>query len=72
MKQSISTVKVYIPDEGKCLKITNGNKIITYMKEPYYELPHYKYKVEEANIEEADKWFKRSFSKVKNIFKFLR
>lgn len=72
MKQEFKTIKVFIPDKNKCLKITHKGKIITYIKEPYIENPNYNYTVEEVDIEEANKWFKRSFSKVKNVFKFLR
>ena len=72
MKQELITIKVFTPDKGRCLKISQKGKIITYMKEPYFENPNYKYSVEEVDIEEANKWFKRSFSKVKNVFKFLR
>lgn len=72
MKQEIKAIKVFTPDNGKCLKISQKGKIITYLKESYIENPNYNYTIEEVNIEEADKWFKRSFNKVKNVFKFLR
>lgn len=60
MKTQLETIKVYIPDEGKALKITQNNKVVMYMLEPLYYLPNYTYGVEEVDKEDAIKWINRT------------
>ena len=69
MKTQLETIKVYIPDEGKALKITQNNKVVMYMLEPLYYLPNYTYKVEEVNKEDAIKWINRTKSFTQKLFK---
>lgn len=49
MTVEIKTVEVIIPDEDKALKIKQKGKVLMYMLEPYYKLPHYDYEVEEVD-----------------------
>lgn len=69
MKTQLETIKVYIPDEGKALKIKQNNKVIMYMLEPLYYLPNYTYEVEEVDKEDAIKWINRTKSFTKKLFK---
>ena len=69
MKTQLETIKVYIPDEGKALKITQNNKVIMYMLEAIYYLPNYTYEVEEIDKEDAIKWINRTKSFTQKLFK---
>lgn len=69
MTTKLETIKVYIPDEGKALKITQNNKVIMYMLEPLYYLPTYSYEIEEVDKEEAIKWINRTKSFTQKLFK---
>ena len=69
MKTQLETIKVYIPDEGKALKITQNNKVVMYTLEPLYYLPNYIYKVEEVDKEDAIKWINRTKSFTQKLFK---
>ena len=69
MNIEFKQIKVYTHAKDKCLKITQGGKVIMYMKDPYYELPHYNYKVEEVDIEEGKSFFNKINNKVKHFFK---
>ena len=70
MKKEIKEVEVIIPDNGKCLKISDklGN-LITYMKDPYYKLPEYNHIVEEVDVTIGLNWFKNI---KKKMFKFFK
>lgn len=65
-------VKVYKPDEGKAIKLTQNGKLIMYMVTPYYELPNYNYEVEEVDIEEAKTYLSKGVSKVKKFIKTFK
>lgn len=69
MKTQLETIKVYVPDEGKALKITQNNKVVMYMLEALYYLPNYTYKVEEVDKEEAIKWINRTKLFTQKLFK---
>lgn len=69
MKTQLETIKVYIPDEGKALKITQNNKVVMYMLEPLYYLPNYTYEVEEVDKEDAINWINRTKSFTQKLFK---
>lgn len=69
MKTKLETIKVYVPDEGKALKIKQNNKVVMYMIEPFYFLPNYKYTVEEVDISEAIEWNNGAKSLVQKLFK---
>lgn len=69
MKTQLETIKVYIPDEGKALKIIQNNKVVMYMLEPLYYLPNYTYEVEEVDKEDAIKWINRTKSFTQKLFK---
>lgn len=69
MKTQLETIKVYIPDEGKALKITQNNKVVMYMLGPFYYLPNYTYKVEEVDKSEAIEWNNNAKSFVQKLFK---
>ena len=69
MKTNLETIKVYIPDEGKALKIMQNNKLVMYMLEPLYYLPHYTYDVIEVDKEEAIKWINRTKTFTQKLFK---
>lgn len=69
MKTQLETIKVYIPDERKALKITQNNKVVMYMLEPLYYLPNYTYEVEEVDKEDAIKWINRTKSFTQKLFK---
>lgn len=62
-------VEVYIPDEGKALKITQNNKVVLYMIEPFYKLPHYSYEVKEVPKEEAIKWINNAKRFTNKVFR---
>ena len=62
------TVEVYTPEPGKCIKVMNKGEVVTYMAQPYYKLPHYKYTIEEVPVEEAQKWVKATGNKVRKLF----
>lgn len=70
MKKEIKEIEVIIPDRNKCLRISDkkGN-LITYMKDPYYKLPHYNHNVEEVDINIGAKWFNNIKNKFSNFFK---
>ena len=69
MNIKFEQVRIITPDVNKCLKISHNGKVLMYMKEPYYDLPHYNYKVEEVPIEEGEQFNKE---KIKNITKLFR
>lgn len=69
MTTKLETIKVYIPDEGKALKITQNNKVVMYMLEPLYYLPTYSYEIEEVDKKEAIKWINRTKSFTQKLFK---
>lgn len=69
MITNLETIKVYIPDEGKALKIMQNNKLVMYMLEPLYYLPHYTYDVIEVDKEEAIKWINRTKTFTQKLFK---
>lgn len=69
MKTNLETIKVYIPDEGKALKVMQNNKLVMYMLEPLYYLPHYTYDVIEVDKEEAIKWINRTKVFTQKLFK---
>lgn len=69
MNIKFEQVRIITPDVNKCLKISQNGKVLMYMKEPYYDLPHYNYKVEEVPIEEYIQFNNKS---IKNIIKFFR
>lgn len=62
-------VKVYHPEEGKCIKLTKDGKIISYMVVPYYELPQYDFKVEEVDISEAENYYDKANNKLRKLLK---
>lgn len=70
MKKEIKSIEVFIADKNKCLKISDrrGN-LITYMKDPYYKLPHYNHVVEEVDINDGTKWFTNMKNKFSKFFK---
>lgn len=70
MKTTEETIKVYIPDDGKAIKLTLKGKVVMYMIAPYYALPSYKYDVEEVDIDEANKFYGKSsnFKKLAKMF----
>lgn len=69
MNIKFEQVRIITPDVNKCLKISQNGKVLMYMKEPYYDLPHYNYKVEEVPIEEGVQFNKKT---IKNITKLFR
>lgn len=69
MTTNLETIKVYIPDENKALKIMQNNKLVMYMLEPLYYLPHYTYDVIEVDKEEAVKWLNRTKVFTQKLFK---
>ena len=69
MKIHLKTIKVYIPYEDKALKIMQNNKLVMYMLEHLYYLPHYTYDVIEVDKEEAIKWLNRTKALTKKLFK---
>lgn len=69
MTTNLETIKVYTPDEGKALKIMQNNKLVMYMLEPLYYLPHYTYDVIEVDKEEAIKWINRTKVFTQKLFK---
>ena len=69
MITKIEQVEVYIPDEGKALKIMQNNKLVMYMLEPLYYLPHYTYDVIEVDKEEAIKWITSTTKLTQKLFK---
>lgn len=69
MNIKFEQVRIITPDVNKCLKISQNGKVLMYMKEPYYDLPRYNYKVEEVPIEEGEQFNKE---KIKNITKLFR
>lgn len=69
MTTNLETIKVYIPDEGKALKVMQNNKLVMYMLEPLYYLPHYTYDVIEVDKEEAVKWINRTKVFTQKLFK---
>ena len=69
MTTNLETIKVYTPDEGKALKVMQNNKLVMYILEPLYYLPHYTYDVIEVNKEEAIKWINRTKAFTKKLFK---
>lgn len=69
MTTNLETIKVYIPDEDKALKIMQNNKLVMYMLEPLYYLPHYAYDVIEVDKEEAIKWLNRTKTFTQKLFK---
>lgn len=72
METKYKTIKVISPSKGKALKITQDKKLVMYMITDYYEVPTYKYTVEEVDIEEYIKWKNGMKAGIKNIFKFLK
>ena len=69
MTTKLETVKVYVPDKGKALKIKQNNKVVMYMIEPFYYLTNYKYTVEEVDVSEAIEWNNSAKSLVQKLFK---
>lgn len=69
MTTNLETIKVYIPDKEKALKIMQNNKLVMYMLEPLYYLPHYTYDVIEVDKEEAIKWINRTKTFTQKLFK---
>lgn len=69
MTTNLETIKVYIPDENKALKIMQNNKLVMYMLESLYYLPHYTYDVIEVDKEEAIKWINRTKTFTQKLFK---
>lgn len=69
MTTNLETIKVYTPDEGKALKVMQNNKLVMYMLEPLYYLPHYTYDVIEVDKEEAIKWINRTKAFTQKLFK---
>ena len=69
MTTNLETIKVYTPDEDKALKIMQNNKLVMYMLEPLYYLPHYTYDVIEVDKEEAIKWINRTKTFTQKLFK---
>lgn len=69
MTTNLETIKVYTPDEGKALKIMQNNKLVMYMLEPLYYLPHYTYDVIEVDKEEAIKWINGTKRLTQKLFK---
>jgi hypothetical protein len=69
MTTNLETIKVYIPDEGKALKVMQNNKLVMYMLEPLYYLPNYTYDVIEVDKEEAIKWINRTKVFTQKLFK---
>ena len=65
-------VKVYHPEDGKVIKLTKGNKVISYIVGPYYELPQYDYNVEEVDISEAENYYDKANKKLKRMIKFFK
>lgn len=72
MNIKLVTIKVIIPDEGKCLKITQNGKILMYMKTPYYQLPEYDYQVEEVDIKEGEIYMNKHNNNMKKIFSKIK
>lgn len=72
MKTTTEEIKVYIPDEGKAIKLTLNGKLVMYMVVPYYALPNYNYEVEEVNIDEAKRWVGKTNNKVRKGLKFIK
>lgn len=67
MDIKFAQIKVITPEANKCLKISQNGKVLMYMKNPYYELPHYNYKVEEVSLEEGEQFMKKANGKVKGF-----
>ena len=65
-------VKVFIPEEGKAIKLTKDGKVISYMVVPYYALPQYNFEVEEVDISEAEKYYERANNKLSRMVKWFR
>ena len=65
-------VKVYNPEEGKAIKLTKDGKVVMYMVTPYFELPNYKYDVEEVDIQEADDYYAKGIKSLKRKLKFFK
>ena len=63
------TVEVIIPDENKALKIKQKGKVLMYMLDPYYKLPHYDYEVEEVDKKEAVAWINKTSNTAKMLFR---
>ena len=72
MRITKEEVEVYIPDEGKALKLTKAGKIVMYMVTPYYALPQYGYTVEEVDIQEADDYYTKGIKRLKRTLKFFK
>lgn len=72
MQIDIATVKVYTPDEGKAIKLSQDGKVVTYLQVAYYELPGYNYDVEEVDIKESDKFYNKLKRTAKNLCKLVR
>lgn len=62
-------VKVYNPEEGKAIKITQNGKIIMYSVVPYYELPQYNYNIEEVDIQEAEDYYNKGIKRLKRLLR---
>lgn len=69
MTVETKTVEVIIPDEDKALKIKQKGKVLMYMLEPYYKLPHYDYEVEEVDKKEAIAWIKKTSITTRMLFR---
>lgn len=69
MTVETKTVEVIIPDENKALKIKQKGKVLMYMLEPYYKLPHYDYEVEEVDKKEAVAWIQKTSITTKLLFR---
>lgn len=67
MDVKFEQIRVITPGVNKCLKISQNGKVIMYMKDPYYDLPHYNYTIEEVPIEEGVKFMNKSTSKIKSL-----
>lgn len=62
-------VRVITPGLNKCLKISQNGKVLMYMKEPFYDLPHYHYTVEEVPIEEGKAFHTKTFKGLTKLFR---
>lgn len=72
MQINTETVKVYKPDKGKAIKLSQDGKVVTYLQVAYYELPGYNYTVEEVDIKESDNFYNRLKNIGKKLSKIIR
>lgn len=65
-------VKVYHPEEGKAIKLSKNDKVISYMVVPYFALPQYDFEVEEVDISEAENYYDKANNKLRRMVKFFK